>query len=116
MLTVFNWTEKSRERKLDLARDLGLPLGGHNQVTDVLDSTSGAATSNAETISLQLPPHSVKVLKIVDTSVAAAAPVVTLHLPEKVEAGVALPLSAEADSAGVPVVAYRWDFGDGTHT
>lgn len=116
MLTVFNWTEKPRERKLDLAGDLGLRSGGHNQVIDVLDSTSGVATSNAETISLQLPPHSVKVLKIVDTSVAAAAPVVTLHVPEKVEAGMALPLSAEADSAGVPVVAYRWDFGDGTHT
>ena len=114
VLTVFNWTEKPRERKIDLAHDLGLQLGGHNQVSDVLDS-SASPGSNLESIALQLPPHSVKVLKIIDTSIAAAAPSVTVHVPEKAETGAAIQFSAESDPAGVPVLAYRWDFGDGTH-
>ena len=115
VLTVFNWTEKSRERKLDLAHDLGLQLNGHNQVLDVLDSAA-APNNNLGTISLQLPPHSVKVLKIVDTSIAAAAPSVTMQVPEKAEAGATVQVSADSDPAGVPVLSYLWDFGDGTHT
>jgi len=115
MLTVFNWTEKPRARRLDLAADLGLQLNGHNQVLDVLDSAA-APSNNLGTISLQLPPHSVRVLKIIDTSIAAAAPAVTLHVPEKAEAGATIQFSADSDPSGVPVLSDRWDFGDGTHT
>jgi hypothetical protein len=115
MVTVFNWTEKPRERKLRLAQDLGLQLNGHNQISDVLDSTTPAG-NNLESIDLQLPPHSVKVLKIIDTSVPAAAPTVTAHVPEKGQTGATLQFSADSDPAGVPVLLYRWDFGDGTQT
>ena len=114
MLTVFNWTEKPRERKIDLAHDLELQLNGHNQVLDVLDS-SAALSSNVGTVSLQLPAHSVKVLKIVDTSIPAAAPSVSVHIPDQGEAGAVLQFSAETDSQGVPALTLRWDFGDGTH-
>jgi hypothetical protein len=115
ILTVFNWTEKPRERKIDLAHDLRLQLNGHNQVLDVLDSST-APTSNVETISLQLPAHSVKVLKVVDTSIPAAAPSISVKIPDKGEAGADLQFSAEADPQGVPALSFRWDFGDGTHT
>ena len=114
VLTVFNWTEKPRERKIDLVHDLGLQSSRHNQVSDVLDS-SGSPGSNLESIELQLPPHSVKLLKIIDSSIAAAAPGVTVRVPEKAETGTAIQFSAESDPAGVPVLSYRWDFGDGTH-
>jgi PKD repeat protein len=114
ILTVFNWTEKPTEHSFDLARNLGLQLHGHNQIFDVLDSTT-AATTNQDTIPLQLPPHSVKVLKIIDTSVPAAAPSVAVHGPDSAEAGHTVEFSAESDAAGVPVVTYRWDLGDGTH-
>lgn len=113
MLTVFNWTDKERDRKLDFAHDLGLQVQGHNQVVDVLDGASSPA-NNLDAISLQLPPHSVKVLKIVDASVAAAAPAVNVRVPDKPQAGDTIHFSAESDSGGVPTLSYRWDFGDGT--
>jgi alpha-galactosidase len=113
ILTVFNWTEKPTEHSFDLARDLGLQLHGHNRVFDVLNS-GAAAGENLDTINFQLPPHSVKVLKIIDASIPAAPPAVTVHVPETAERGRPVQFSAEADTAGVPVLAYRWDFGDGT--
>jgi len=114
ILTVFNWTEKPTEHSFDLVRDLGLQLHEHDQIFDVLDSTT-AATTNQDTIPLQLSPHSVKVLKIIDASVPAAAPTVAVHAPDNAEAGHTIGFSAESDAAGVPALSYRWDFGDGTH-
>jgi len=114
ILTVFNWTERQIEHRFDLVRDLGLQLHGHNQILDVF----GPATpveNNLDTIVVQLPPHSVKVLKIIDTSIPTAAPSVTMHTPDTAKAGKNVQFSAEADPAGVPVLAYRWDFGDGTN-
>jgi alpha-galactosidase len=115
MLTVFNWTDHPRQRTIELARDLGLQLQGHNQVFDVLDSAS-AAQNNVDALALELPAHSVKVLKIIDSSIPAAAPEMTVHVQETVQAGEAGSFSAEADPAGVPAVAYAWQFGDGTHS
>ncbi len=112
ILTVFNWTEKPTEHSFDLAGTLGLPLHGHTQVLDVFGSD--VARENLDTLAFQLPPHSVKVLKIVDTSIVRAAPTVTLHGAEEIEVGKATQFSAETDRAGVPVVKYHWDFGDGT--
>lgn len=113
MLTVFNWTDKPRERKIDLARDLGLQLQGGNEVFDIF-SPNAPADSNQNVIVLQLPPHSVKVLKIVDASISPTPPAITVNIPDHVPVGEAVEFSAEPDSAGTPVVAYRWDFGDGT--
>jgi alpha-galactosidase len=115
MLTVFNWTEHPRQRTIDLASDLGLQLQGHNQVFDVLDRAA-AAQNNVDTLALQLPAHSVKVLKIIDSSVPAAAPEMTVHAPQTAQAGEAVHFSAETDPAGAPAVTYAWDFGDGTHS
>jgi alpha-galactosidase len=114
ILTVFNWTDQPRRRTIDLARDLGLQLQGHNQVFDVFDS-SASAQDNVETLALQLPPHCVRVLKITDTSIAPAAPIVSVQIPETAQAGDAVAFSAAADST-VPVVSYKWDLGDGTHS
>lgn len=114
ILTVFNWTEKPTEHNFDLVRDLGLQLHSHNQVFDVLD-TATSPQNNLDTIRVQLPPHSVKVLKIIDSSVAPAAPAVTTHGPDHAEAGDTVQFSAEADPVGTPVLTYRWDFGDGTY-
>ncbi len=115
ILTVFNWTEHPRQRTIDLARDLGLQLHRHNEILNVLESTA-AAENNVDRISLQLPAHSVNVLKIIDTSIPAAAPSVIVHAPDVAQAGAAVEFAAEADAACVPVLTYAWDFGDGTHS
>jgi alpha-galactosidase len=113
ILTVFNWTEKPAEHRFDLVRDLGLKLQGHNQILDVFSPATPIGT-NLDTIDLQLPLHSVKVLKIIDTSIPVVAPTVNVHSPDIAKAGETVTFSAEADPAGVPAIAYRWDFGDGT--
>jgi alpha-galactosidase len=115
ILTVFNWTDHARQRTIDLARHLGLQIGGHNQVFDVFDPTT-AVENNVDSLALQLAPHSVKILKIIDSSVPVAAPSVTVNAPETAKPGEAVRLSAESDPGGDPVIAFTWDFGDGTHS
>ncbi|HKT69803.1 MAG TPA: PKD domain-containing protein, partial [Terriglobales bacterium] len=59
------------------------------------------------------PPHSVRVIKIVDASVPAAAPAITAEVPPQAKMGETLNFAAKADDKGSPVVGYHWDFGDG---
>jgi alpha-galactosidase len=113
ILAIFNWTEKATEHNFDLVRDLGLQIQGHSQVFDVFDAKSSART-NLDTLAIQLPPHSVKAFKIIDTSIPAAAPTVRVHGPDQAPLGDAVQFSADSDPAAVPVLAYRWNFGDGT--
>jgi alpha-galactosidase len=112
ILTVFNWTEKQTQHKLDLNADLGLQLQGHDQVFDVFESEQ--IGSNLNSIEFILPPHSVRVLKIVDTAVAAAPPAVKMKVPSNAKTGDTIEFSAEVDPAGVPAIGYQWYFGDGT--
>jgi PKD repeat protein len=66
---------------------------------------------------MELPnqaPHSVRAIKIIDTSVAAAPPSVTTQGPATAELGKTANFTATYAPEGVPVVQYHWDFGDGT--
>jgi len=65
-------------------------------------------------IRLDNQPQTVKVIKLIDTSVAATAPTVTAQVPSAAKAGETIYLSAQADPDAVPAVSYHWDFGDGT--
>jgi hypothetical protein len=58
------------------------------------------------------PPHSVRVLKIVDVHIPATAPAVTTDHPAAGSAGATLTFAAHSGS-GNAVLSYRWDFGDG---
>lgn len=112
ILAVFNWTEKPTQHQFDFVADLGLPVQGHNQIFDVFDSKQ--AGSNLNSIAITLAPHSVAVFKIIDASISAAIPTAEMKIPGDVRAGETVEFSAQADSAGVPAISYRWDFGDGT--
>ena len=59
-------------------------------------------------------PQSVRVIKLIDKSVAEAAPTVTAQAPAVANTGETITLSAQAEAGGVPAVAFHWDFGDGT--
>jgi alpha-galactosidase len=111
ILAVFNWTEKDRKRELKLA-DLGLPRG-NNQALDVFAPDSPISV-NANSLSLNLKPHSVQILKIIDSSMPAAAPLITAQIPEKIPPGKAVTFSAQASADQVPALGFHWDFGDGT--
>jgi hypothetical protein len=111
ILAVFNWTEKERKHEFKLS-DLGLTTD-RNLVVDVFAPGSVMA-ENVHSLSLSLAPQSVRVIKILDTSIAAAAPVIEVAIPEKIEAGKTVMLSAQDSADHVPALGYHWDFGDGT--
>ena len=126
ILTVFNWTNTVRSHTLRLA-DLGLPAGHTFAATDVLNENETIAIGDGAVRLENQPPQSVRVIKLIDTSVAAAAPTVTAQVPTAAKAGETIilsadilsantlsALSAQAETGGVPAVAYHWDFGDGT--
>ena len=72
ILTVFNWTTEPSSHMLALA-DLGLKANGSYTATDVL--RGGAVTVENGALSMTLPPQSVRMIKLIDTSVPEAAPV-----------------------------------------
>ena len=112
ILTVFNWTKSPRSHTLKLA-DLGLPSDHSFAALDVLNQNAPVTLAGG-TAQMENQPESVRVIKIVDNNVSPAAPIVTANVPSVVNAGGTFPLSAQAESNGVPAVNYGWDFGDGT--
>lgn len=111
ILTVFNWTEHATRHVIPLP-DLGLSPGGAYRVADVLRPQQPAPFS-AGAFHIELPPHSVRVLKITDTSQPAVMPRLAIECPQASVSGQPVACAASVHG-GQPVVAYRWDFGDGT--
>jgi alpha-galactosidase len=113
ILTVFNWTNTVRSHTLKLA-DLGLPAGHTFAAADVLNPTETIELEGGAVHLENQPAQSVRVVKLIDTSISAAAPTVTARLPAAANAGETIILSAQNEAGGVPAVAYHWDLGDGT--
>jgi hypothetical protein len=113
MLAVYNWSDKPRSRTLKLA-DLGLPAGRTFKASDVLNRGETVALEGGAVRLDNQPAHSVKVIKFIDSAIPAAAPAITAQVPGEVNLGVPIKLSAQAQPAGVPALAYHWDLGDGT--
>ena len=109
ILTVFNWTEGPRSRKIGLS-DIGLAATGNYQITDVLDHQPVTMVSGS--VSFEQAPHSVRVLKIIDPSLPDSGPKVTAQCGQSGNAGDAIDFAASADAAH-PALSYRWNFGDG---
>ena len=114
ILAVFNWTEKEREHDFSFS-DLfpGQGPAAHNTLFDVFGSGAAIAASQASFL-LKVPPHSVQMVKIIDTSIPASAPSLKVQAAEKIETGKPTTLSAQSAAGSVPALFYRWDFGDGT--
>lgn len=112
VLAVFNWTEKPSAQHLSFA-DLKLAAGGNYKFTDIF-TPERSVTVNGDTIRVEQPPHSVRMVKIVDASIPAAAPSIKLKVPNQGQVNDDLVFAASADADGVPALTYRWDFGDGT--
>jgi alpha-galactosidase len=110
ILTVFNWTEHSSSHSGRLT-DLGLPATGSYTITGVFDQKNFAETSSGA-LQIDLPAHSVCVLKILDQNVRATPLVVEADGPANGKSGDELAFSAKPHGSD-PVLSYRWDFGDG---
>jgi hypothetical protein len=111
ILTVFNWSGKERAHSISLA-SAGLPPSGSYQITEVLGNQS-CCTLAAGAIALKLAPHSVAVLKLVDSSIPASTPQFSASVPGSGAAGELLNFSALAAPGIVPTLNFHWDFGDG---
>jgi alpha-galactosidase len=112
VLVVFNWTDGARSHRFTVS-DLGLP-GGHPYNLSNIFRKDRPVSFDHEVLGVEnQPAHSVRLVKIVDTSVPAAAPSVSLKVPEQAQLGRTVELSAVVDPEGVPALAYHWDFGDG---
>jgi hypothetical protein len=110
-LTVFNWTGQPRSHKLPL-QDLGLS-GANYGTADILERSRPVILADRAVVLENQPPHSVRMIRLTDTAVAAAAPTLSVNGPAMAEAGDVLTFSATADAAGVPALSWHWDFGDG---
>jgi len=109
ILTLFNWTEESRSHTIALS-GLGLKTNGSYTATDIL--RGGAVPIQNGAIAITQPPHSVRILKVVDNSIHEAPPAFTVHAPGSAKAGESVEFSASGDEES-PVLQYRWAFGDG---
>jgi len=113
MLVVFNWTKTARTHALELA-DLGLRVGDPFVATDVFNHGERVAIAGTAVRITNEDPQSVKVIKIIDTKIAPAAPTITAQVPSRANAGETIEFSVQVDAAGTPAISYLWDFGDGT--
>ena len=112
MLAVFNWTEQPSSHALTLS-DLTLSAGHSYEVYDSLVHDQ-PVTMDRGTIRLEnQPSHSVRLIKIIDSSIPAAAPSIAFQVPPEAKTGEDIKFSSVAAHDGVPALAYRWDFGDG---
>lgn len=113
VLAVFNWTEAPRSHQFGAA-DLDFPEKATLTATDIFDPQRGVALSGGELRLDNQPAHSVRLIKIVDTSLPVSPASVALHVPDQTEMGAAASFSATDDGKGSPALQYHWDFGDGT--
>jgi alpha-galactosidase len=110
ILTIFNWTEEPRSHTLAL-RSLGLKANGSYTATNVL--RGGVVQIKSGALAITQPPRSVRILKLVDTTVEAAEPAFEAHAPANAQAGASLEFRAASSDAVTPPLQYHWTFGDG---
>ncbi|HZC42683.1 MAG TPA: alpha-galactosidase, partial [Acidobacteriaceae bacterium] len=111
ILTIFNWTDTPRTHSITLT-SLGLDPAGSYTVDDVIEKKHDAISAS-QPLTVSQPPHSVRVLKIIDTAVAARPPVVHASHSSAAKAGEIVSFSATPANSSEPVLSYQWDFGDG---
>jgi hypothetical protein len=113
MLAVFNFSDAPNSHSFRWS-DLDLPAGHYFELLDVLNQENPVSASEQ---SIEFPdqaPHSVRLIKIVDTTIPAAPPTLTLSAPTSGETAKIIALSVSCAPDGVPALSYHWDFGDGT--
>jgi hypothetical protein len=112
ILTVFNWSEGELKRAINLT-SLGLKGTGNYQITEVFGDQS-CCSNSSDVISLVQPAHSVRMFKLIDNAVSAEPPAFEVQSATAGKAGENLTFSGESVPDAAPVLAYHWDFGDGT--
>jgi alpha-galactosidase len=111
MLTIFNWTDHARSHKITIS-SLGLSDGDRYTVYDVL-SKETLSMQEANSLVVDQPAHSVRVLKIINDAVPNRPPSIRAQHPDSATAGKTVELSAHLASPDIKAVSYQWECGDG---
>ncbi|MGO8719801.1 MAG: alpha-galactosidase [Acidobacteriaceae bacterium] len=111
VLTVFDWTEKPRNHTVNLSALGFSPLHKYD-VTNILDPTIGPFLISSSLVVAQ-PARSVRIFKIVDTTIPAAPIKLDRQIPLYGKTGEVLRFAARGEKKGKPVISCKWDFGDG---
>lgn len=112
VLAVFNWTEQATTHRFS-PHEVGLPVEGQYKLVNVFDGQQ-ATVRQAGAIEIKdQPPHSVRLLKIINTSVPPSAPAVAAHLPASATVASAVSFAAETTGEVCPALTYEWQFDDG---
>jgi hypothetical protein len=112
MLAVFNWSEQPSSHTFTLS-DLKLPTGHPYKLSDSFAQDQPLAMDH-ETLRMDnQPAHSVKLIKIIDTSIPIAAPSITFQVRTQAKIGEEIEFSSTVSKDGTPALACHWDFGDG---
>ena len=111
MLTIFNWTESTQTHSLT-RRELGLDPHMTYAFNEIL-TPGQSPKSLGEVLTVSQPPHSVRMLKIVDLKSRATPPEPTTTVPKEGNAGVTLAFGAIPATDSAPLLQVIWDFGDG---
>jgi alpha-galactosidase len=114
ILTIFNWSEGELKRAINLT-SLGLKGTDNYQITEVFGDQS-CCRNSSDAISLVQPAHSVRMFKLIDNAVPAAPPAFEVQSATAGKAGETLTFSGEGVPNAAPVLAYHWEFGDGSST
>jgi alpha-galactosidase len=110
MLAVFNWSESSRAHDIPLEK-LGIS-GNRLQSAEVFSASGVTRTSSG--IHVEQPSHSVRLIRLVDKSLPAAAPEIAIRSDSAAQVGQTVSFQIERQSNANPLLAYEWNFGDGT--
>ncbi len=111
ILTVFNWTDEPRTHAFELSA-LGLLPADRYRITDVLEANNVQSVADGVLVVKQAQ-RSVRILKIVDTSIAAVPIKLEAQVPRDGATGKVLRFATREQENAEPVIGYRWDFGDG---
>jgi alpha-galactosidase len=112
ILAVFNWTDQPISRTFTFS-DLKLTARHSYKFVDSFAPDQPMAMASEKLRQDNQPAHSVKLVKIIDTSIPAAAPSVAFQVPTQAKIGEEIEFSCVVSKDGVPALAYHWDFGDG---
>jgi hypothetical protein len=111
ILTIFNWTDQRHSRSIELS-SLGLPASNQHRISDVFDGKA-VATPNRDSVVVDLPPHSARILKIVRIGIPAQPPVIKIEHMPSVKTGAAATFRAQPATSDNVILSYQWSFGDG---
>jgi alpha-galactosidase len=112
VVAIFNWTESSRSHDLPLS-GLGL-ADDHSYEAIELLSASPSSNKVKGLLHITQPPHSVQLLKIIDSTVSEEKPAGKMLTATDGKTGEKVDFNAASANEDSPIVLYRWDFGDST--